>query len=135
MLISFSQISDCSKNEEKRQIYDLYIRSIRNAIGQITEILNRKQENPSQITSLESRATNGVLEQSMMTMFDKNLSSTTISDGNFLKIFNKLKDNFKITRKMENDALKQFAIDFEKLLQESSDTFSRTITNFKSGTD
>ena len=67
--------------------------------------------------------------------FDKNLSSTTISDGNFLKIFNKLKDNFKITRKMENDALKQFAIDFEKLLQESSDTFSRTITNFKSGTD
>ena len=87
------------------------------------------------MTSLESRATNGVLEQSMMTLFDKNLSSTTISDGNFLKIFNKLKDNFKITRKMENDALKQFAIDFEKLLQESSDTFSRRITNFKSGTD
>ena len=71
----------------------------------------------------------------MMTLFDKNLSSTLISDGNYLKIFNKLKDNFKLTRKMENDALKQFAMDFEKLLLESSDTFKRKITHLKSGTD
>ena len=69
----------------------------------------------------------------MVTIFDKNTSSTTISDGNYLKIFNKLKDNFKITRKMENDALKQFAIDFEKLLQESSATYERKNSHLKLG--
>ena len=69
----------------------------------------------------------------MVTLFDKNTSSTTISDGNYLKIFNKLKDNFKITRKMENDALKQFAIDFEKLLQESSATYERKNSHLKLG--
>ena len=69
----------------------------------------------------------------MVTIFDKNTSSTTISDGNYLKIFNKLKDNFKITRKMENDALKQFAIDFEKLLRESSATYERKNSYLKLG--
>ena len=69
----------------------------------------------------------------MVTIFDKNTFSTTISDGNYLKIFNKLKDNFKITRKMENDTLKQFAIDFEKLLQESSATYERKNSHLKLG--
>ena len=45
-----------------------------------------------------------------------------ISNGSFQKIFDGLRNSFRVTRKIENDALQKFAKDFESLFRDSLST-------------
>ena len=60
------------------------------------------------------------------------VSSQVLDQNKFLKIFHEMTDSFKVTRKLEIDALKKFATDFDKILSNVTLSSQRELTKFQS---